>query len=133
MISPMSASKNAPDADTVIGRNLADFSLTKWDRCGDVTSTSYRLESGEGSLPLRSGRNLIGRDREAQVHLDAASVSRRHALIEVSDSHVLLSDLGSKNGTYVGGVRISGPVAIPDREPIRLGDIWLIFRTATER
>ena len=51
---------------------------------------------------------LIGRLADADVHIDHPEVSRRHAIVEVSpDGHTLLTDLGSVNGTYIGGRRIT--------------------------
>jgi diguanylate cyclase (GGDEF)-like protein len=44
---------------------------------------------------------VIGRSSQANLQIDHESVSRRHARIVLTDSGVLLSDLGSTNGTYV--------------------------------
>lgn len=43
----------------------------------------------------------IGRDPVNSLVIDAAGVSRRHAVVEISSEGVMLRDLGSKNGTYV--------------------------------
>jgi two-component system response regulator AtoC len=53
----------------------------------------------EHSLPIR-GRVTIGRGEGNAVRVDDASVSRRHAAIEVGDT-VQIEDLGGANGTYV--------------------------------
>ncbi len=50
--------------------------------------------------------SVIGRDLEAQVRLDDASVSRKHARIVRRDGKIYLEDLGSTNGTFVGGHKI---------------------------
>jgi len=63
----------------------------------DGTWTSRPLPT-EGALE-------IGRDAEADVRIDERAVSRRHARLEVSVAGGLrLVDLGSANGTLVGGV-----------------------------
>ena len=54
------------------------------------------------------GENLIGRDREALVWIDDESVSRRHARISIDEAGASIDDLGSKNGTYVGGKKRTG-------------------------
>ncbi len=51
--------------------------------------------------PLKSGEMIVGRSSQAQLQIDHESVSRRHARIVLTESGVLLSDLGSTNGTYV--------------------------------
>lgn len=53
---------------------------------------------------LAPGEHLVGSAPDAAVCLDQAGVSRRHALLRVlPDGGVVISDLGSKNGTFVAG------------------------------
>jgi len=53
---------------------------------------------------LPAGEHLVGSAPEAAVCLDLPGVSRRHALLKVlPDGGVVVSDQGSKNGTFVGG------------------------------
>jgi hypothetical protein len=56
-------------------------------------------------LPLE-GEVLIGSAAECAIRLANHDVSRRHALLVVRRGAVSLLDLGSKNGTFVGGQRI---------------------------
>ena len=49
---------------------------------------------------------VLGRGSDADVVLDDAGVSRRHAEIRVDDGDVVARDLGSTNGTFVDGERI---------------------------
>ena len=51
--------------------------------------------------PLKPGEVVIGRSSQAQIQVDHESVSRRHARVVLTDSGVLMTDLGSTNGTYV--------------------------------
>src|SRR5439155_9806874 len=49
----------------------------------------------------------IGRDAEAEIHIEDTWVSRQHARIEpLADHRFALVDLGSRNGTFVGGERV---------------------------
>ena len=73
----------------------------------------YRLKvlSADGALvrsfPLPPGEHVVGSATEAEIVLDLPGISRRHAVLRVlADGGVVLSDLGSKNGTFVGGRRI---------------------------
>jgi DNA-binding winged helix-turn-helix (wHTH) protein len=77
------------------------------------------LTVGQRRLSLATGENIIGRDEAATVRLDDAMVSRRHARILVSDSHVLIEDLGSKNGTFIDGQPIAAG-QVPLRHGTRL-------------
>jgi DNA-binding winged helix-turn-helix (wHTH) protein len=79
-------------------------------------------------LDLVEGENSIGRDPQATVHVDAASVSRRHARITLSETQATLEDLGSKNGTFVGGTRVTAPASLRDGDPIRFGSVLARFR-----
>jgi serine phosphatase RsbU (regulator of sigma subunit) len=67
----------------------------------------------------------IGRSREAEVWLDHATVSRLHAAVQVLDDHIVLKDLGSHNGTFLNGTRITSPVTVRPRDEIKLGGIRL--------
>ena len=61
--------------------------------------------------------------------LDSRSVSRLHALIQRRDAGDLaLVDLGSRNGSFVNGTRVSFPVALADQDKLLFGDQPLIFR-----
>ena len=51
---------------------------------------------------------MIGRDRACAVQIDADSVSRHHARLNVTPREVSIEDLGSKNGTWVAGERVDG-------------------------
>jgi DNA-binding winged helix-turn-helix (wHTH) protein len=82
-------------------------------------------------LPLPPGETIVGRDPSAGVWLDSPSVSRRHARIRVDGARVVVEDLGSKNGTHVGGCRVSAPVALSDGDTVRFGSIDVTFRTWT--
>ncbi|MDX9721386.1 MAG: sigma 54-interacting transcriptional regulator [Myxococcota bacterium] len=62
-------------------------------------------QSGQTFLINRS-RTCIGRSSINEVCLDEPRISLRHAEIEFSDGELVLRDLGSTNGTRVGGIRI---------------------------
>jgi DNA-binding winged helix-turn-helix (wHTH) protein len=77
---------------------------------------------------LKPGPNVVGRDAAADVCVDALGVSRRHAIIVVGTEAVTVSDLSSKNGTFVNGVRIDSPHEVSDGAEIRLGAVSMQFR-----
>lgn len=85
-------------------------------------------------IPLVEGENVLGRDEDATVRIDAPGVSRRHACIRVSGGEAVIEDLGSKNGTYVahGKTRLSAPAVLPDGSTFSLGKVLLVFRSSPE-
>lgn len=80
-------------------------------------------------VPLREGENILGRAGDEVIVIDAATISRRHARIVVSDG-AWVEDLGSKNGTWVGETKIEGPTPLADGDAIRLGSVQFTFRRA---
>src|SRR2546427_3582591 len=86
-----------------------------------------RLVWRDREITLAEGENLLGRDRQAVVWIDSATVSRRHARIVVTDGEAVIEDLGSRNGTSVGGEKIQGPVRLADGDQLRLGSATMTF------
>ena len=86
------------------------------------------LTWGTQRATLVVGENILGRDPAANVVIDMAGVSRRHAMIAVAGDHITLIDLGSKNGTFANGERVAEPVSLIDDTEIRLGPVPLRFR-----
>ena len=75
------------------------------------------------ALPATLGRD----DAVAAVVLDDTDVSRRHARLEVVDDQLVLTDLGSTNGTYVNDVRVTRQV-LNRGDRIRIGQYDLTWR-----
>lgn len=86
-------------------------------------------------IPLSPGENVLGRDEDVNVRIDAPSVSRRHALITIAPGEpASIEDLGSKNGTWVAGRRLEGgPASLSDGDAVRLGKVELLFLDSKEK
>jgi len=82
-----------------------------------------RWEATSASLPL--GEHLIGRRPDCAILIDSPSVSRVHAKLHVATDSLRIEDLGSKNGTFVAGIRIRGAVPLLPRSAVRVGDVDL--------
>src|SRR5712691_3942973 len=64
--------------------------------------------SGEQSIDLQLGRKLVvGRAVTSDVPIYDPTISRRHAEIVLTDSGVRVTDLGSSNGTFLNGAKIT--------------------------
>ena len=93
----------------------------------------FRLIWGVREVPLSAGESILGREPAAALFIDDATVSRHHARIVVEGGRARIEDLGSKNGTWVGGHRIFGVQALADRDELRIGSVPMTFRCfATE-
>ena len=70
----------------------------------------------------------IGRGASNEVRLRDESVSGSHATLTRRGSQWVVLDLGSTNGTYVDGERISGERVLHGVSEIRFGGIKMVFR-----
>jgi DNA-binding winged helix-turn-helix (wHTH) protein len=91
---------------------------------------SHWVLAGSRRVPLRPGENVIGRDPACGVWIDSASVSRRHARILIDAAGAVLDDLGSKNGTLVNGLPLTGTVPLQSGDRIHVGSVLLIYRSS---
>jgi DNA-binding winged helix-turn-helix (wHTH) protein len=85
------------------------------------TVTQWMLVSGPREIPLPTGVTILGRSGPGVITLDSSTVSREHARLTVTSEQLVIDDLGSKNGTWVGQVPVSGPTPLKDGDEIRLG------------
>ena len=81
-------------------------------------------------VQLAPGDNDLGRAPDAAVWIDETSVSRHHARIHVDTMTATLEDLNSKNGTFVRGERLTGPLSLADGDEIQLGSVVVTFLLA---
>jgi predicted component of type VI protein secretion system len=82
------------------------------------------------SLTLDSPRIVIGRDQGCEVRLPDASVSGRHASLRQRGGEYVILDENSRNGTFLGPVRLppQTPRVVRTGERVRLGRVWLELR-----
>jgi DNA-binding winged helix-turn-helix (wHTH) protein len=92
---------------------------------------TYWLASGTRRIMLSDGENLIGRDPQASVWCDQTGISRLHARILIANGEATIEDLGSKNGTFLGGNRIVEAARLRSGDEIRLASAAFTFRVAS--
>ena len=83
-----------------------------------------RTHAFEGRPPFE-----IGRDPGSDVVLRDPEVSRRHARFESRNGVVFVSDLASRNGSFLNGRRIAEPVAVRSGDAIDVGTTRLFVQT----
>ncbi len=79
-------------------------------------------------VTLPPGEYVIGRSEEVEIFADTPLISRRHARLIIQHDQLLLEDLGSSNGTFVAGQRISECTRLFPNQHVRLGDVVLEVR-----
>lgn len=94
-----------------------------WMPVLDVNGTRY---------PLRRGSTVIGRGTDAEITIDDAGASRRHAEVVWDGRRAGVRDLGSTNGTKLDGRRISQAALTPD-SLIEIGRTTLVFRVVPQQ
>ena len=93
-----------------------------------VEAPAWIERDGATVLPVIASCS-IGRAPTNQVVLADEKVSRKHAIIHRQGEHEYwLVDLGSSNGSYLDGRRVSQPVMLRDGSVIRIGASTLLFR-----
>jgi predicted component of type VI protein secretion system len=81
----------------------------------------WRLRYLQHDLELSEGQFAVGRNATCQLSLDDPLVSRRHALLTVTNDGVTIEDLQSRNGVLVNGKRIDGRVDLVVGDRILIG------------
>lgn len=66
-------------------------------------------------------RFIIGRGETAHLRPASDLVSREHSAIEIKDGNVTITDLKSRNGTFVNGEKIAGTVTLTSGDSVRIG------------
>jgi RsiW-degrading membrane proteinase PrsW (M82 family) len=93
-----------------------------------VLGHGWRSEfAHDGRIVLARPVIQLGRMQGNEVVLDDPLVSRHHAVIRWITGGYEIEDLGSSNGTYVGGQRIQGRVVLAPAQTIRIGNTELRF------
>ena len=81
--------------------------------------------------PLEGDQLTIGRDSTNGVAINDPEVSRRHARLTFQGGKYVLEDLGSTNGSFVNGQRLSGPHVLKAGDVVALGEqIVLMYDAA---
>ena len=118
----------APDYEDATGMHVASDGLG-----GDAGSGRplLRVATGAG---LRSGSAydlsegaLLGRGDGADIRLEDAFASTRHARLVPQGDVIVLEDLGSTNGTYLNGEPLRGPQPLHVGDRIKIGDSEFSF------
>jgi two-component system cell cycle response regulator len=89
--------------------------------------------SGRGQMfKIDDTRSVIGRGSEAQVRVLDDGISREHAAVRIVGGRVMVEDLGSTNGTFCNGIRVTSR-ELADGDKIMLGSTTILKFTYHDR
>jgi pSer/pThr/pTyr-binding forkhead associated (FHA) protein len=87
--------------------------------------------TGDGDperVRLRPQGHVFGRSQDADIPIDDPYASEFHARLGVQDDKVMVHDLGSTNGTYVNGRRVTSPRSVVRGDTVQIGKTILEVR-----
>ena len=92
-----------------------------------MAAPSFQLTMRSGPTPgktflLEKEEILLGRDLANDIPISDPEISRRHVRFMMQGESVLIEDLGSTNGTFLNGQRISSPQQLRAGDVITLGE-----------
>lgn len=119
---PRDPSHSRFDADiTAVTRQAVDDAVAAG---ADTMLSLVMVEGHDVGRRVRLGERPVtaGRDRHLDIVLADSEVSRLHCLVSVLDGAVVVEDLGSTNGTFVNGHRISTRATLSIGSLLRVGE-----------
>jgi len=114
-----------PKAPSKIILDDAQIGAAPMPTAAPATIREPRLVKGNGEfVTLMQGETVVGREDNLGVSLvGESSVSRRHAAVIRQGSEISVKDLGSTNGTFVNGRKISDVTSLRSGDEIQFGAI----------
>jgi pSer/pThr/pTyr-binding forkhead associated (FHA) protein len=125
-VCPVCQSPNIPSERYCQDCGFLLGSATVVDSLPDAGTLPRLVDADGREFALNPGVNTVGREA-ADVLLADLSVSRRHAQLTLENGVLTVEDLGSSNGTKVGGKRLGAGERAPayDGDTIRFGTVSL--------
>ena len=96
----------------------------------DESTMNYILQvvrgrSANTTLKLSDAVTSIGRHDDCQIRIKSSQVSRRHCELFEAGGKLAIRDLGSSNGTFVNGKKITGQQVLKSGDELTVGTVTL--------
>jgi len=98
-----------------------------------LPETNVTIVRPDGPTEVRSylpGTYTIGRSPDCDIHIETPLISRSHARLTINERECVIEDLGSSNGTFVGGEKITAVTILRLDSQVMLGPVTLEFSRA---
>ena len=113
------------------GATLPEMAPTqRMDEAGLAELLRWTLVKPDGAeIAVPAGARItIGRMKDNELPIADEKISRHHALVENQAGVIMVSDLGSVNGTLVNGQKISASTPVKNGDLIQVGDCTLVLK-----
>ncbi len=118
------------DGDEIhVGQNPANLTTITYYNPNENPHNYQNLdETSQNSISLLNKSVLLGRDNNANLQLNAPTVSRRHAIIDHDGKgSYILKDL-STNGVFVNESKVNGSIRLNNGDRIHIGPYLLVLQ-----
>lgn len=116
---------NSKHGTYVNGKKISELEVKETDslRFGAVTTnisgilekTNETIVKPGPNVPAGSQSRSIGKNPENQIRINHDDVSRKHAILyKTPNGDIVIEDCGSKNGTFVNGIKVTSQILHPD-------------------
>ncbi|HLJ05401.1 MAG TPA: SpoIIE family protein phosphatase [Acetobacteraceae bacterium] len=123
--------------DKDLSERTISFRPSAPSQAGIQPDAHLLLVHSENAPPRHIALNLlpitIGRSAPSELILEGSTVSRRHCKFERAGDRIVITDLGSTNGTFVNGERIEVPIALDDGARLSIGAYTLNYHRRSQQ
>jgi pSer/pThr/pTyr-binding forkhead associated (FHA) protein len=110
-----------------IDKTIADNPMEEEVNDTSIARVAITMRGRTWEVPLDGDATVFGRGSECSVPLESSRVSRAHAQVERVGDRYRVRDLGSSNGTWMGGRRITQEF-LHDGAMFTIGDAHCVFK-----
>ena len=93
-----------------------------------VVLVMFRAEGDKRSFSITKDITVIGRREDCDLRIPVSEVSRKHCRVLKDGDAVRVEDLGSSNGTYHNGQRISGSATLEPGDSVQVGPVVFVLQ-----
>jgi pSer/pThr/pTyr-binding forkhead associated (FHA) protein len=93
-----------------------------------VVLVMFRAEGDKRSFSITKDVTVIGRREDCDLRIPVSEVSRKHCRVLKDGDAIRVEDLGSSNGTYHNGQRVSGSVTLEPGDSVQVGPVVFVLQ-----
>ena len=89
----------------------------------DTTLVIFNKNGERKDIHLNGDNTIIGRRPDCNIRVLKSAVSRQHCKLICENGHIVVTDMGSSNGTYVNHKKIQKPTQIAPGDVVSVADV----------